>query len=58
MTNMKSYWDKYAAQRRAQRSSANLLRQRGVGVRRQSDALASSQSSLNRAGMARQGRRF
>ena len=31
---MKSYWDRYAAQRRAERSQTNLRGQRGVGVRR------------------------
>lgn len=34
MRTAKSYWQKYAEQRRAQRSAANLRRQRGVTLRR------------------------
>lgn len=36
MRTTKSYWDKYAQQRRAQRSRMNLLPQRGAGSGRRS----------------------
>ncbi len=41
----KSYWDKYASQRRAQRSRANLRRQRGIGMRRVSTPMSSRRAA-------------